>query len=131
MTEIAIPEPAPSRRGVMFYGSAFIAASVLAGSTTAAIADPIIDLISKYYSGLSDYTNRYNDDMTREQVNVLCAETFEPWYDRLSEPLPAITTTEGAKAALTLIREESSNWADSPVISNLADALLAWVGADA
>lgn len=117
----------PTRRGVLFYGSAAVAAAVLAGSTTPAIADPVHALIEQYYAGLTAYTDQLADGSSIETDDRLADATYRPAYDRLSAPLPAITTKEGAKAALTLIREENGFWANSPVIPHLTDALMAWV----
>lgn len=130
MTEIALPEPAPSRRGVMFYGTALIAAAVIA-QTPAPVIDTTHALIMEYRTGLAAYNATDIEGWSNEQCSALADATYFPPYCALQKSLPAITTLEGAKAALLLIHEESTEASESKIIPRLTDALLAWVGADA
>jgi hypothetical protein len=84
----------------------------------------------EYRAGLKVYEATDLENLSCEKCDALADATYRPAYYALCKPLPAVTTRDGAKAALLLIRDESMGFAESPLIPALADALLAWVGAD-
>lgn len=114
--------PRPNRRGVLFYGSAFIVASVLA---TQSKADPIHHAIDEFEAAALAYMNTAGDK-----------EDGDPVFDIREEKLQALgqitpTTPEGAHRLMEiLIQEEGgvSFSAESPLVAAMVNIINSSLG---